>query len=270
MKPNVIDRKYGYYNVSISTSLALEGFFHTGEYESNLGAVLTDRFDVMMVNLRTLFRNAFNAFEEGRDYIDGSLMYECVLEDMINLIAVLSEAAPNIKVEFYFCEYTKLDKMFPRAKFRNSNTPKQMVYEAIEREVYTNLCEFYDIKVFETWPSNSKRTLLLSHFPLDLVDQRERFPQLTLLESHTGKLKGSSMWYTKINGKKENIPFCKAMLVIYGDNVMFGPQDLKVRNVIAKCAEKYKWTQATTLERVIACLKLINEPHAAEFVRANK
>lgn len=268
MIPNVVDRKVGFYGMSIATSLALEGLFHSGEFQDSKEKSVVGNYDYIMINLRTLFRNCYYAFEEDRDRLKTEVLFNSVIDDtsMIEK-TVKEETKGRMKVLYYICTYEGINKKLPNVKFKDATTPLQIEYNAHEKGVIRRIMDEYVIGVFELEPKLGEATLLITHYPLDLVNARENFPSVALLESHTGKVKQRMLWYTKLNGKNQNIPFCKAMLTIFGDGIMFSPQDLKVRNVIKKTAEKYNWHQATTMARILANLKLANEPHVAEFLR---
>lgn len=268
MIPNVVDRKVGFYGMSIATSLALEGLFHSGEFQDSKEKSVVGAYDVLMINIRTLFRNCYYAFEEDRDRLRTETLFDSLIDDTSALEkAVNTETDGRLKVKYYICTYEGINKTIPSAKFKDATTEIQVEYNAHENSVYKRLMDEYDIEIFKIEPVCSSPTLLISHYPLDLINAKDNFPSVALLESHTGKVKHKMLWYTKLNGKHQTIPFCKAMLIIFGDGVMFSPQDLKVRNVIKKTAEKYNWNQTTTMGRILANLKLMNEPHVVDFIR---
>lgn len=274
--PISVDRVFGSYPMSIATSLAMEGLLHTGEYADWKGKLPINEYQAIYLNVRTLFRNAFYAFEDNRDRLTPDVLRTCIEEDIQQFIAVASAAAPEVVCVPYICMYKSANKEFPLAKFRNAlggdetMTPTQAFFNSVEQDVYHMFLKedtgMEELLAFDNFPKNNKDTLLLTHYPADLI-HKDRFPKVGLLESHSGKVKKQMEWYTKMYNKPKQIPFNKAFLVLFGDSYMFAPQDRKIRNVLLKTAEKYNWNQSTTMDRIYNCLKLVNEPHVIDYLR---
>lgn len=260
------DRVFGHYPISIATSLAIEGLLHSGEFASDNTKTVYDKYQKLLVNVRTLFRNVFYAFEEQRDKLTPEVMVTCIMEDILGITRALKEPAPHLVVEPYICTFTTVNRKFPEAKFKNPTTPGQHFYNALEHDTYKLLDEQTTLVKFDVELKGSDDTLILTNMAIDLLS-RDKFPKLALLESHTGKIKLHSEWYTKLNDKPEKIPFCKATLQLFGDGSTFSPQDLKVRKVLLKIADKYNWNQGTTWDRIYNCLRIENEPMLSEFLR---
>lgn len=268
MTPISTDRVFGHYPVSIASSLAIEGLTHTGEYASWGDKPPIHNYQVLYLNIRTLFRNAFYAFEENRERLTPDVILTSIEEDIQNIIAAARAAAPSMLCVPYLCQYKTVNKKFPEASFRNANTPAQIFYNTMESDVYKQVVgqQLWGTEFFDCDLKGQHDTVLLTHMPADLLSRGD-FPKLALIESHTGKLKTHLEWYSKVNGKSALIPFNKAFLTLFGDGVMFHPLDRKVRNVVLKTAEKYHWTQTTTMDRINNCLRLVNEPHVVDYLR---
>lgn len=274
MNPISVDRTFGFYSVSIASSLAFEGLLHTGEYADWKGELPIHSYQEIYLNLRTLFRNAFYAFEENRERLTPDVMLTSIEEDINNLTATARAVAPSVLCVPYLCSYRSANKVFPEASFKNiaggqdKMTPNQLQYNALEHDTLKMYGEKHenDFRQFDVFPEGSRDTLLLTHMPADLLARKD-FPKLGLLESHTGKVKTQLEWYTKLNGKPQHIPFNKAFLTLFGDGIMFSPLDRKTRGVVLKTAEKYSWKQDTTMDRIYNCLKLVNEPFVIELLR---
>lgn len=274
--PISVDRVFGSYPMSIATSLAMEGLLHTGEYADWKGKLPIHDYQEIFLNVRTLFRNAFYAFEDNRDRLTPEVIRTCIEEDIAQFTAVASAAAPAMVCVPYLCQYKTVNKEFPLAHFRNAlggegtMSANQAFYNSVEQDVYRMFLNeetgMENLLAFDNFPKNNKDTLLLTHYPADLI-HKNRFPKLGLLESHSGKVKKQMEWYTKLYNKPKQIPFNKAFLVLFGDAYMFSPQDRKIRNVLLKTAEKYHWDQSTTMDRIYNCLKLVNEPHVIDYLR---
>ena len=266
MSPISSDRVFGNFPISIATSLAIEGLFHVGEFEGAIGPLAAESHQALWINLRTLFRNGFYAFEDKREFLTPEVMVDSLTQDVAAIRTAVSQHAPNLEVQFYFCQMHKVNQAFPEASFKNANTPAQLFYNALEKDTYAGMVDVSQYKVFDVEIKNDKETLIVTHMPMDLL-WRANFPKLTLLESHTGKVKAHTEWYSKLNGKPAQLPFCKAFLVLFGDGVVFSPLDRKSRAVLLKVADKYKWNQGTTWDRINNALRLENEPHLVEFLR---
>ncbi|AFQ96755.1 hypothetical protein G173_gp210 [Erwinia phage phiEaH2] len=274
MTPISVDRKFGFYQMSIASSLAFEGLLHTGEHADWKGELPIHDYQEIFLNLRTLFRNAFYAFEENRERLTADVLLTSIEEDITNIMATAQAVAPSVLCVPYLCTYKSANKTFPEASFRsiasgeNKMTPTMLHYNALEHDALKLFDEKWPeaYRKFDVFPDGKHDTLMLTHLPADLL-ARTDFPKLGLLESHTGKVKTQLEWYTKLNNKPEQIPFNKAFLTIFGDAYMFAPLDRKVRTVLLKTAEKYHWRQDTTMDRIYSCLRLVNEPHVMEFLR---
>lgn len=271
--PISIDRVFGFYPMSIATSLAFEGLLRTGEHADIPGPSPIGEYGAILINIRTIFRNAFGSFEDKRDYLTPETLLTCIVEDVKAIMATAKAVAPSVLCVPYICMYKSANKEFPEAAFRNilggpSPTPSQAFYVSLEQDVYRAILtnKPFEIEEFDVYPEGTHDTLILTQYPSDLL-ARKKFPKLALLESHTGRIKEPGEWFTKMNGKPEQIPFNKGFLVLFGDAHMFSPLDRKVRSVLVKTAEKYNWNQGTSMDRIYNCLRLVNEPHVIEFVR---
>ncbi|MFO5855027.1 hypothetical protein, partial [Klebsiella pneumoniae] len=83
------------------------------------------------------------------------------------------------------------------------------VYERfVSIELYQKLkdTDLITMEISNKPPKVEGTVLLLTHFPHELL-WKPHFNRLLLLESHTGKIKTYNMWYNKLNGLKEVIPF---------------------------------------------------------------
>lgn len=274
-----LDRALGLYSITMGTSLALEGVFHTGEYEdpSNKKRDLKDK--LLLVNIRTLIRNAINAFpSQFKNLIDADIIYPTLVDDIKGIVATIKKEEPTCEVVFYHCSYKSADKEFPNVNnFNNDGENGKVVSVArsVQRTIEVEIFNSYDDLKEETGAEflefdckleTKKPTVLLTHYPADLLSA-DNMPSCLLLESHTGKLKGPSEWTSKLTGKPANVPFTKAMWSLFGDGVHIGSQPIKMRRVILKLGEKYKWNHRTTDSRIIEAVKFAGEPHLVTILR---
>ena len=268
MSLSIIDRTVGVYPISIGTSLAIEGLTHTGEFDKEKGAPPIKECGMLYINIRTLFRNAFGSYDDLKDRLTADIMIETLINDINEIKEAVKASSPSTVCVVYLCRYKQLNKIFKEAKFKNPNTANQIFYNALEHDAYLE-CDkdtYGEIKYFDTELKGDVDTFIITHMPIDLLSHK-RFPSLTLLESHTGKVKNKMLWYTKLNGKRPDIPFNRAFIQIFGDGVTFSPQAIKVRRVIQSCAEKNRWHQNTSSERIILNLRTTNEPHVLDFFK---
>lgn len=276
---NTMDRDLGLYGISIGTSFALEGVFHTGEYRdpTNKSRDLKDK--LLMVNIRTLIRNAINCYRtEHRHQVDADLIFPTLVEDIKGIISTVKREEPNCEVTFYHCSYASADEAFPNVNnYNNDDGTGKPTSKArtLQRDVELDIFNSYDDLKEETGAnfvefdcklSTKKPTILLTHYPADLLSADD-MPSCMLLESHTGKLKGPSEWTSKLTGKPTNVPFTKMIWSLFGDGIHIGPQPIKMRRVLLKLAEKYKWNHRTTDSRIIEAVKFAGEPHLVTLLR---
>jgi hypothetical protein len=121
-------------------------------------------------------------------------------------------------------------------------------------------------------PKGNVKALFLTHVPYDLTNY-SNFEKLDLIESHTGVLKSRYEWYTKFyklgDADLRIIPFYKKMLLVFGDRVVIQPSDIKLRRLILEVAQNRRWTQLTTVDKVMHDLELsIREPMVVDFIRS--
>lgn len=253
-----LSRELGTLPVSIGTSLPLEA----------LMALPNETFGRLLLNLKTLFRNLYQAYPtETRAYVTNDQLVDMLIEDIQgifeNLKNLTRAAVPEMVV--YCPSYRSLAKDFPNAIIKHPETNLQKAYAAIEDYVVKAVIRRMGSVIIQTdveLPFSTKRTFILTHYPVDLLNKKG-FGELVLLESHTGKLKQANEWYTKLqNGSKlTRIPFNALTLQILGDGpVHFKVMPYKFKKELFACAEQYKWTPTTTTERVLATIQLVKDP----------
>lgn len=268
------ERMFGAYPISIATSLALEGISHTGEYlDRGNNAPIVD-MECIMINLRTLIRNAVGAFPtQEQQILTNKTVYDSCYEDFMYFTEQVKQFNPYCKVELYASTYNTLNTYFKEVNFKKFDTVKQITFEVLERGI---VGMFRDknkeqIKIFDFSLSGAQRSVLLTHHPIDLLSYYN-FPDLVLLESHTGVLKQRKDWGSKLNTPKgcNTIPFNKPMLCIFGDKVFINGQAPKIKKVLLAISEKYAWNGLTTVSKQIADCKRGNEIHLAKFIEQYK
>jgi hypothetical protein len=112
------------------------------------------------------------------------------------------------------------------------------------------------------------RVLLLTHYPYDLFSSR-RFMSMTLLESHTGRLKEKALWHTKYHEGRSlaMIPFREDLIQVFGDAELFAPMRIDLRRELIEVAQKMQWNPTTTYGRIALGVDLIRNPYAREVLK---
>ena len=270
---NSLDRDLGFFPMSIGTSLAFEGLFHLGEHLDDSGDPAGGDMPALWVNLRTVVRNARTAFpRDGQGDLLNKTLKEAIDQDLEAIRSVVDEYSPNTELKFYITEHKTINSQFKDARFKVPTTADQNLAFALESAALIHLHEDFedndDCLIFDWKLEGKKETTLLTHHALDLLSYYE-FPDMRLLESHTGRVKTRKDWYTKLNTPKGTtcIPFTRAMLLMFGDGSNILAQELKPRRTLITLGEKYKWNGMTTHSRMLADIKLAYEPHLYEFVK---
>lgn len=269
--------------LSIGTSLALETLFMTRQpvYDPERippPMVDTSKYEEFWINLSTLFRNMIGSIstqaftmESDENFVDTLLSEIEVIEDLCR-----SEGHGMIQPVFYFMDYEKLKKTLPKElRWRENKTANQQAVAFKHDKVMkilrkkTDLIPEFDSEIR---PQRRTRSLILTHQSFDLLSYRN-FDSLSLLESHTGKVKERNTWYTKYYPVGDNdlshLPFLRKLFLVFGDKNLVQPSDLKLRRLIVEIAERRKWTGLTTEARVMQELELeIKEPYVLQFLKS--
>lgn len=269
------DRALGQYPLSIATSLAIESACGIHP-EIKVDSPPALDYQDLWVNIKTLYRNFMGALDT-HDFrtVSGEAVGATLQQEMDQIVSVLQNVASNVRVTFYVSNYDGLEQRYRHATPRVDTTDKQKEFARIYRTAVKWLLREekegldrirgFDLKLK---PKDAGKTLILTHIAYDLVSEKE-FAELTLLESHTGKLKGRGLWYTKFYKGKDfpMIPFNEGFLQIFGDDDTFRPQDIRFRKAIVEIAEQYKWTQLTTKAKLSYGIDQLVNPYYKEVLR---
>lgn len=222
---------------------------------------------VVLINLLTLSRNIIQSVPAASQFdLRSDDVTEVVLTEMDILRQSLNAYAPGVQVEFYLPDYKLIYIDFPMAKPRLFNTKNKQFVQQMMLDVRVKLKELIEeenkkrderkqeplpIRIMRGWKldKDKRKTTILTSFPTDLLSQYQ-FPALTLLESHTGAVKSRREWNTKLNWHKKedivNMPFMKFTLQVFGDDVFFIQQNLKVKQWVVDMSKRDRWTPITT------------------------
>jgi hypothetical protein len=279
------ERVISAFPLSIGTSLAFESIFEgrLAPFDpTRLPPTKVDigRYSQMWINLSTLFRNIAGAVSKETFLIATPPMLQEALEFEVGIIESLlaNEGRDRCKPVFYYADYGMFESLRKPAPFqlRRDTTDlqklttlklKQTMEHFFKQTAHTNC-------MWVTGPVRPERIvmgLMLTHVPYDLLSY-PYFRQLDLIESHTGKLKGRSDWYTKyypVNGTLLNtLPFLELLLYIFGDQVMFHPLDLRIRKDILQISVQAHWTAFTTEAKVKYDIEAAGHPPLIELIGA--
>lgn len=269
----VYDRVFGAYPLSIATSLAIEGSMGKHPDRPDQTEVLLPRYDVMWVNLKTIFRNLYNAIDRNavqdarpQDLFDA---FTSEIEQLISIIRV--ETSSKMDVVLYTSDYAGMDRKYRHAILRGDTTHLQIAYSkamvfTVGQYIKTHRpdVKLYTLKINDL---EKRKALMLTHYAYDMLAQG--FDNLSLLESHTGSIKDKFKWYTKYyNGKDlPNIPWRESFLQVFGDNEHFRPMSIGIRKQILQLAEQYQWAQITTDAKISYCLDKLQDKALREMLR---
>ncbi len=278
------EREKGQLSLSTATSLALEGAYGILEESTHQQDPINPpikAYRQLWVNVRTLYRNLHGSMPRiVADTLSVDAFVETVYDEMLILKGVIADRSNGrMKVVFYANTYKTLPRKYPKAHGREKQTPNQVIYAAFENGTIEGLLKMMaesahqiDFKTFDmaiVAEGSPEKVLLMTHYPVDLL-HFSGASELGLLESHTGVIKQRAQWYTKMKDGKSliRIPFNRITLQMFGDSSgMFYPYPIGYRKAFLEVAEKNKWTQGTTADRILLCVKLARNPHLELAVR---
>jgi hypothetical protein len=271
-------RVIGAYPLSIATSLMVESLAGVHPDLPIPPHPPIQDYQAIWVNLRTLFRNLYNAVERDQQQdLHPSFLAEAMISEMEVLHDAIRTLQSTVQVFFYVNNYPDLVRQFPHAQFRTDNTPLQKHYAAIMVSTL-ELVMTQAKKVMKTPPaffrgdlqaSQMMKTLLVTHYAWDLTSAKY-LGDTELIESHTGKIKPPSQWYTKYYQGKDYpmIPFRRGFLPIFGDDTLFRPFPKAARESIVELAVKYDWTNVTSLDRLRLGLDQLSDKYLKAVIVA--
>jgi len=253
--------------ISLPTAVAIR--------ELLIGEHKDAKYQEVWINIRTLIRNLLHSLDADTLALASDIDLSNVIVDEIEILeSVFRDQKPTVILNFYIAHYDKLKKLYPQAVFREVRTARQRFNQALLDNTYQDIIQFYQdpkkdpkIKVFDLdiVPVVKTVAIFLTHVGPDLTSEGY-FKSVRLLESHTGKLKDRSQWYTKFSTENTIpfIPFLRATLAILGDSEVFRPQGIKLRKALVETSEKYHWSSVTTLERMKLTLGYVKDAQIRE------
>lgn len=246
------------YPISIATAMI---------YESELFKASDWNRGLLFVNIKTLIRNLTGSIPGTNSYQNSkpAAILSGLLDDMGGLESITQDLFNGrIRTQFYLPDTRNLNQLLPQADIRVPTTKNQILYSGMELEVlnlfHQQVKSDMYLTVGTTLPKLNENTYLLSHYPHELLS-RYSFPKLTLIESHTGKLKSPTEWATKLTNKPD-VPFNKFTLQLFGDNnVLLRQKPHALRMMVLAIAQEKHWTPLTTLDKIKMNLQTIEDKH---------
>lgn len=242
--------------LSVATGLAMETLFDVGTFDSDRKSpskVDPTKYPTHVYNISTLYRNVLGSIK----YKDKELLMQSkyVQDQLINDIYVLMELYSNteVKLLFYLPDYSNVGKKY--------NKYKTGIYKPYE---HTLLMQYiinklvYPVQVTKSMsdgllPRISGKVLLMTHHTYDLLSVF-KIPELTLLESHTGRIKTKSEWGKKYKsmGKRDmsHYPINKRLLYIYGDKTIVQPLPISDRKGFYELSATKGWSPSVSQQQV--------------------
>lgn len=260
--------------VSIGTAQALESLCGLGDFQRPEPPV--KGYDEVWVNLRTLFRNCYNALDkEAREVLGASEFLMGIQEDWLIIQGALRQATHGkIKTVLYYCSMEGFEREFPHARYKELTTDNQ---RREQRKEDATLKLFFEgvaedeVRTFDVrFTGQHGKVAIITHYPSDLLWRRS-FSKLDLVESHTGTIKPRSDWHTKLTGgrKLSHIPFNRLTLQVFGDgNVLFASMIPSIKKEIGELATSDNWHSLTTPDKIRHSLNKIYDPRVKEFFRS--
>lgn len=278
ISPILLSRPLGQFPISISSSLAFEGLFGIHEDHPTPPSQPAPwvGYEFLHINVRTLIRNCFNSLPSQNAYTASVYEMTEIVAEEINIIKQMLKdkiTDKRFKFAFYLPSYENLERVFPHATLRGVTTEKQKFYAALEDTVLKKLLDHFvmgtviheAIQIQTTMGRG--RALMLSHYPIDVLTAK--YKNYEVLESHTGRIKKQHELTNKLRTAKDSgLPFDVMTLQMFGDTAdLFKPAALNVRRTTLKIADKFNWNETTTKDRILANIKMMNEPYLEEYVR---
>ena len=246
-------RQTGELALSIGTSLAIESIFNKSASPEQVKTVANAT--KIMISVSTLFRNCLESHKKDDEFTARDLA--AIIAQEMDLIDEECKKKLSRKIEpmYYYALTSKFQSQYPYAVWRDRNTERWRNRMAMEEEVMQYLVREHEVKYgeYSDLSFNYDRYdsgLIITHLPHELLRFTD-FPELSLVESHTGAFKSRSAWYTKLTDGKSiaPIPFCLLTLAAFGDAIMFKPQPA-ARQVILNIAKESGWRGDSSMELI--------------------
>lgn len=272
----ITGRVKGFVPISIASALAMESLCGIGEFQGK-GVKLLE-YNTVYISLHTIYRNLIGAIDKSNhSNLSPKVLQEYIAEELLVIDSLIESISNKVKVIFYHRDYTNLAHSFPLAKLKTPRTDKQFLALELEQKTLKSFLsnEFLHhdlrIKTFkDSISGKGLRAVILTHHSVDLLD-RPNFVSLTLLESHTGTLKTSNAWNTKLTKTSgiERIPFNRLTIQVLGDkSTDFLSLGIKTKRDLLDLSKKGKWKPNTTKDKIRYTLNKFKDIESVELFKS--
>lgn len=265
-------RTKGEFPLSIGTSIAIECLLGVNKERTDKSRATPpfNDYQHICINIATISRNIISAIKTDQlDSINERKIKDVIIAE-INIIKMLLEeyCGNRISYSFYYNNYKKLNRVLRGGRFKKDYTNKQLYQYLLEKRSCETISTSdvpelikTDLDIF----IGKRRTIMLTHQPVDLLLFKNGVVEL--LESHTGRIKKSNEFNTKLKYGGDDVPFNKVTLQIFGDkNGFILPESSKTRNAVLEAFKKAGINKFTTDEKIM--LKKLRETRISEAISA--
>lgn len=261
------DRATSGFPLSIGTGLAMESLFTpTGpvydESRKVPAKVNLSNYDSIWINLSTLLRNIIASVDTlQRKTIKPEDLFSTILEEIDVIVGLGQQSGSHCEVKFYHSTHSELSRkaklnQYGAIRLRTAKTEAQIFTQTLHFKILKAINDLHGQHAWIDGPLETKHrtnSIVMTHFPYDLLGYKT-FSQLDLLESNTGVLKPRTQWNTKyypVPGADMSVlPYCRKLLLVFGDKPLLLPFPIKFRQTILDIAKARQWTALTTDDRV--------------------
>lgn len=277
MNSQYIQRETGKYPISIATSLAMEGLFGIHDNIPPQSTPPVTNCDAVAVNARTLIRNILGSHDKtNSQFLTVEYVVKLLLDEILTIKSILEiESQGRVQAFMYIPSYRFLKMRYRNAIIKEPTTEKQIKANKFEEDCIELLLKrqgdihvSFSVTDLDIAFNHDPRVFLITHLPVDLLHCKG-VKSVALLESHTGIVKYSNQWYTKLKNGKDlyRIPFDVMSIQFFGDSGgMFTPYETKMRKVLLEIADKNQWTQLTSKNKIVGDVMKAYEPILASII----
>jgi len=260
LKRLVDERTVTALGISIGTGLALETIFDVEIFDKD--RKIPDKqnpedYPTHIYNIYTLYRNVISSikYKNKDELAKDRYVQEQLINDMYLLIELYKGV--NVKLIFYYPDYRLAYRKYNKGKDNKVYVPfvtYSFMQEQIKKLKFPG--EVYSGNVL---PKLNGKTLLLSHFTVDLINSSQG---LYLLESHTGKIKSRIAFSSKLHpaGKRDLsvMPLTPETLYIFGDKSLVKPKPIIDRRTIYEMAVIKKWSPNSSQSKIRSDIRIVD------------
>jgi len=261
-------REVGEYPISIPTSIVLEAIFNNGDmfYPEDIkppNRPNPSNYDYHYFSIPTMIRNLISSVgvkEISEIQRNPTTVAETVLEET-DVIRELYQGTSCKPIFYTHGHRSVLKDTNPNLEFRRirgqllvvESTIKQITSKVINEDLEDHLL------VMNSFKKNNAKILITTHYPVELLE-RDKFSEMSLIESHTGSFKPFWLLYTKYAHYKEDpryslLPWNKLLLYLLGDKIQIKPKPKELRLKVLTMAERKNFTPRTSNSKVMLNLR---------------